>query len=52
MIKIPCKSCEKRSAGCHIDCIEYKEYQKENEKIREEKRKTAIVYSSNSKYRM
>lgn len=30
----PCKSCEKRTLGCHANCEDYKTYTKLNEEYR------------------
>lgn len=30
--KAPCKGCEDRQVGCHIDCPKYKEYHDKNVK--------------------
>jgi len=34
-MKCPCKDCEKRYVGCHGDCLEYKEWSSENERLKQ-----------------
>lgn len=33
----PCRDCDKRTIGCHSKCEQYKEWAKENEKLRTER---------------
>ena len=43
----PCRDCEKRNIGCHSKCSLYKEWAKENEKLRKERyEKTRAEYLS------
>lgn len=43
----PCRDCEKRNIGCHSKCSLYKEWAKENEKLRHERyEKTRAEYLS------
>lgn len=37
MIKPPCKNCPGRYPGCHDKCPDYQEYNKQQEKIREQR---------------
>lgn len=36
-LQAPCKDCEKRYMGCHSKCAEYIEYDKHQQKIRDER---------------
>ena len=43
----PCKGCKLRRVGCHSDCVEYLTYAKENDEIREKRRKeTEILFTT------
>lgn len=33
-MKCPCRYCEKRYVGCHGNCSDYKEWNSENEKLK------------------
>ena len=48
MIRVcPCKDCDKRNADCHSICRAYKEWSKENEKMRDERNeRVRIAYLS------
>lgn len=37
-MKSPCKECEDRILGCHADCERYKEFQKDREQIRKNRK--------------
>jgi hypothetical protein len=37
--KAPCKDCGDRNVGCHSVCEKYKEFAKENERVRNERYK-------------
>lgn len=45
-MKVPCKKCERRSMECHASCEAYKEYQKENEVVRKNKKHDNINRST------
>ena len=38
-MKQPCYQCKFRNINCHATCPEYKEYQKENEKLKKKIKK-------------
>lgn len=38
-----CKNCEERTMGCHGKCEKYKEFQRENEKIKENRKNENII---------
>ena len=33
-MKCPCRYCEKRYVGCHAKCLDYQEWNSENEKLK------------------
>lgn len=35
----PCKDCQRREAGCHACCGDYKEFQKKNEAVADARQK-------------
>ena len=45
-MKVPCKNCDRRKVKCHAECEEYLEYQKENEKIKKNRKNDAISRSA------
>ena len=45
-MKAPCKNCARRTVECHAECREYREYQKENEKVKKNRKKDAISRST------
>ena len=45
-MKVPCKNCDRRTVGCHAECMEYREYQKENERIKKNRSNDAINRSA------
>lgn len=45
-MKVPCKNCDRRTVGCHAECREYLEYQKENERIKKNRSNDAINRSA------
>lgn len=45
-MKAPCKDCDRRTAECHAECREYKEFQKENEKIKKNRKNDIINRSA------
>ena len=53
MIKCKCKGCLSREIGCHTNCIDYKEYIKYLDKIKEIKKKESVYgeYKSASNLR-
>lgn len=42
-MKTPCKGCSKRHAECHATCEDYKEFSRENEKLKDKIRQTKII---------
>lgn len=36
-MKNPCKYCDKRNATCHAVCPDYKQFEKENAKVRQKR---------------
>ena len=36
-MKQPCKNCQDRQIGCHINCPRYEEYRQQNEMIKRRK---------------
>lgn len=45
-MKTPCKDCTKRTIGCHAECKEYLEFQKENERIKKNRKNGTINRST------
>lgn len=45
-MKVPCKSCARRTVGCNAECREYREFLKENEKIKKNRKNDAINHST------
>lgn len=41
----PCKGCKDRVLGCHSDCERYLEFSRENERIKEQRRKDSDLLS-------
>lgn len=54
MAKVPCKDCSERSAECHSTCDKYREFQKQNEELKEKRRlqREADVYGEQRKFRL
>ena len=54
MMKVPCKNCNERNIECHSHCEKYKEYQKQNEELKEKRRlqREADVYGEQRKFRL
>lgn len=54
MIKVPCKDCSERSAECHSLCDKYREFQKQNEELKEKRRlqRETDVYGEQRKFRL
>lgn len=52
--KVPCKDCQDRKVGCHSVCEKYKEFEKENAKVRDMRLKASILreYDSLTNYRI
>lgn len=51
-MECPCKDCNKRSATCHGECEEYKQWSLENEEIRKminRKKREAFLDNSTRK---
>ena len=42
-MKAPCKNCVRRTAECHAECREYREFQKENEKIKKNRKNVPSI---------
>lgn len=42
----PCKGCKERTAECHGKCERYKEFQKEMEKVKENRKNDSIRRST------
>ena len=45
MATAPCKGCKDRVTGCHSKCDRYKDFQVENERIKELRRKDTESYA-------
>lgn len=41
-MKSPCKDCEERTASCHCTCDDYRKYQDEMQKQRDQRRMACI----------
>lgn len=42
----PCKGCGRRTVKCHAECEEYRKFQEENERIKENRKKDTISRSA------
>lgn len=47
----PCKDCKSRKQGCHSTCQDYRVYNAERVKVREENRLSSIIRSNNYGFR-
>ena len=54
MAKVPCKDCGERSIECHSIRGKYREFQKQNEELKEKRRlqREADVYGEQRKFRL
>lgn len=52
MAKVPCKDCSERSAECHSICDKYREFQKQNNELKEKRRlqREADVYGNKGSF--
>lgn len=48
MVQSGCKDCKERHMGCHSTCESYKKYQEENNRAKQQLRKSTSSLSLNS----